>query len=383
MVAMFQLSPPTALCTAARVAFSADYEEAARSFRAAARTYGLEVDSHHHPKHGPHGEALACDTVWVGPRAARRVLVVVSGVHGVEGFGGSAIQIDWLLAGGADSLPDNVGVLLVHAINPYGFAWLRRVTEDGVDLNRNFVDFDAPLPADEGYAALATAAVPPAFDGPRREAADARLHEAIAAQGESAVATALSSGQYTHPRGLFYGGKAATWSRRTLESLAGEHGLADRSALCVIDLHSGLGPFGYGELICDHPPGSRSTALAREWFGASVTEPLLGTSTSPPKRGLADYFWHTLAGDHGCMLTLEFGTWPFAEILDALRDDHWLAATVRRCDDIDWGAARTRAIKGRLRRAFFPDTDDWREMVLFRGRQVLRQALAGLSAVVA
>jgi len=365
---------------ALRAAFSASYEEAARAFRAAAQANGLEVDSRRHPKRGPGGEALTCDIAWAGPRAARRVLVVVSGTHGVEGFCGSGIQVDWLLGGGADRLPDNVGVLLVHAINPHGFAWLRRVTECGVDLNRNFIDFAEAPPADEGYAALADAAVPPALDGPERAAADARLARAREALGDVGFATALSSGQYSHPGGLFYGGREPSWSRQVMEAVAADYGLADRGALCVVDLHTGLGPFGYGELICDHEPGSASTRLARDWFGASVTEPLLGTSTSPPKRGLTDYFWHGLVGDHGCMLTLEFGTWPFQEILDALRDDHWLASTVRRCDDVDWDARVTRKVKARLRRAFYPETPDWQEMVLFRGRQVLRQAMAGLSS---
>lgn len=368
------------LSAAAHAAFPGNYEEAARSFRAAAQVNGLDVDSHAHPKTGPQGEALSCDVAWAGPRAARRVLVVVSGTHGVEGFCGSGLQTDWLLSDGPERLPANVGVLLVHAVNPYGFAWLRRVTEDGVDLNRNFVDFGQGLPADEGYEALAGAAVPPAYEGPERQLADDRLRQACMDMGDLAFETALSSGQYSHPGGVFYGGVRPTWSRQTLESIAAAYGLADRGAVCVLDLHTGLGPFGYGELICDHTPGSFSTALARDWFGASVTEPLLGTSTSPPKRGLTDYFWHRLVGDRGCMLTLEFGTWPFAEILDALRDDHWLASTVRRCDDLDWDARLTRTIKARLRRAFYPDTADWQEMVLFRGRQVIRQALDGLAS---
>ncbi len=379
MLEMISQIPESA---ALRAAFSASYEEASVAFRAAAQANGLEVERRRHPKRGPGGEALSCDVAWAGPRAARRVLVVVSGTHGVEGFCGSGIQVDWLLGGGADRLPDNVGVLLVHAINPHGFAWLRRVTECGVDLNRNFVDFTQPLPADEGYADLADVVVPSALDGAARRSADEHLWKIRDKMGDAAFETALSSGQYSHPGGLFYGGHEPSWSRTVLQGLALDYGLADRGALCVVDLHTGLGPFGYGELICDHAPGSASTELARDWFGASVTEPLLGTSTSGPKRGLSDYFWHGLVGDHGCMLTLEFGTWPFQEIFDALRDDHWLASTVRRCDDVDWDARDTRKVKKRLRRAFYPETPDWQEMVLFRGRQVVRQALAGLSAAI-
>lgn len=358
----------------ARSVFCEDYAEARRAFLAAIDGAGLTVDSRAHPKRGPHGEALACDVVWIGPRAARRVLVLMAGTHGVEGFCGSAILTDWVMGGGADRLPDGVAVLLIHAINPHGFAWLRRVTEDGVDLNRNFIDFSEPLPADEGYGDLAEALIAEAQTSPDRQA----LQQYQLQHGRMGLENAITSGQYSHPDGLFYGGKAPTWSRRTLESVSADYGLADRSGLCVIDLHTGLGPYGYGELICDHPPASKPVSYARQWFGDSVTEPLCGTSTSGPKRGLTDYFWHQLVEDRGCMLTLEFGTYPFDEILTALCADHWLHAQ----GGIDWSAPHARAIKTRLRHAFYPAQADWQEMVLFRGRQVVRHALAGLASLV-
>lgn len=372
----------TLFLDAASVAFAADYGEARRCFLDACLRAGLRVDSRRHPLTAPDGTVLACDVAWSGPRAARRVLVMVSGTHGVEGFCGSAIQTDWLLSGGPDRLPDGCAVLLVHAINPHGFAWLRRVTEDGVDLNRNFVDFSQPPPVNEGYVELADAILPPALEGPPHDAAKAKLAAYRATHGKAAYEQAVSAGQYVDPRGLFYGGTAPTWSRLTLEEIALDYDVGGRAALCVLDLHTGLGPFGHGELICDHPPGSLSVTLARQWFGDSVTEPALGTSSSVPKVGLVDYFWHGLVGDAGCMLTLEFGTRPVDEVLDALRADHWLHA-YGSVDggQVDWDAARTRAIKAQLMRTFCPDGPEWREMVLFRGRQVIRQALAGLAGV--
>lgn len=372
---MTQPSSDTLFLDAARIAFSSDYGEARRSFLDACQRAGLRADSRRHPKTGPDGTELACDVVWAGPRAARRVLVLVSATHGAEGFCGSAIQVDWLLSGGASRLPDGCAVLLVHAINPHGFAWLRRVTEDGVDLNRNFIDFAAGPPPDEGYAALADAVLPAALEDPVFAQAEERLAAYIAEHGTRALDVALTGGQYTHPDGLFYGGTAPTWSRRTLEDIAAEYEVAERGAQCVIDLHTGLGPYGYGELICDHPPGSRGVALARRWFGEGIAEPALGTSSSVPKRGLVDYFWHEQVGDTGCMVTLEFGTYPLDVVLAALRADHWLHAR----GAVDWHDARTHAVKMRMRRTFCPDGEEWREMALFRGRQVIRQALAGLS----
>lgn len=355
----------------ALVAFSGNYEEARRNFCLAADGERLPIDTRRHPLTGPFGELLACDIVWAGPRAARRVLVLVSAVHGVEGFCGSALQTDWLSVGGPGRLPDSCAVMLIHAVNPWGFAWLRRVTEDGVDLNRNFVDFSATLPDDSAYGALADDLVPASMDFSVLARADKQLETCAVGKTGQDMESIISAGQYSHPEGLFYGGAGPTWSRTLLEALVRDYDLAGRAGLCVIDARSGLGPFGYGGLVSSHQPESRPSQIARLWFGASV-DPLASSS----RHGLSDYFWHSVIGDCGCMLTLEFGTWPWQEIFSALRADHGLHQLNR---SISWNDRNTRSIKASVRRAFYPDTPDWQEMVMMRGRQVVRQALAGLA----
>ena len=131
--------------------FSPDYDSARRRFLAMCTRYGVAVRSYANPERAPDGADLATDTAWFGPADAAQVMILMSATHGVEGFCGSGAQLDWLLHGGPARLPDNTAALVVHAINPYGFAWGRRTTEEGVDLNRNGVDFAAPLPANPGY----------------------------------------------------------------------------------------------------------------------------------------------------------------------------------------------------------------------------------------
>ncbi len=105
-------------------------------------------------KTGPTGEDLTIDVASFSRDDMDRTLVVSSGVHGIEGFFGSAVQLAlmerWALHG-----PPSVRCLFLHGLNPYGFAWLRRFNEDNVDPNRNFL-----LPgelyqgAPSGYAGL-------------------------------------------------------------------------------------------------------------------------------------------------------------------------------------------------------------------------------------
>ncbi len=354
--------------------FAADYRRARVLFLAAAEKAGAQVRSFVHPVHGPEYEVLATDVAWLGEKDADTVLVLLSATHGVEGFSGSAAQIDFLRQ--VKALPHGIGVLIVHAVNPHGFAWLRRVTEDGVDLNRNYIDFSHMLPINEGYDELAESIVPESLDAELLDTCDRRLSAYLKAHGSVVYETALSAGQYSYPNGLFYGGSGPTWSRLTCERIMSDFHLSKRKRVAVIDFHTGIGPFGYGELICDHPPGSTGVRLARQWFGDSVTEPALGTSISVTKHGLSDYGWMHGVGEPLVFIALEFGTYSFDHMKQALRADHWLHAQ----GAVDWHNERTRSIKAVMRKHFYPATPDWQEMVLCRSRQCIRQALNGLES---
>ena len=354
-------------------AFSRTYAEARSRFLVAARARGI-VRSWPHPMAGPHGETLGVDCAWIGPEDAARVVVVVSATHGVEGFSGSAIQVDHLLHV-AGPLPPDTALLLIHALNPWGFAWLRRANEDGVDLNRNFVDFARPLPENALYCAIAPALVPPSLDANALADAERLIGEVRRTHGEAAFQAARKAGQYVDPGGVFYGGAAPSWSRTTLGEIAAWFRLGGRRALAAIDVHTGLGPFGHGEIILKNPPDGEGAAHARAWFGHSLTEPARGTSSTPRVHGSASDFWLGLGPQTAIFVVLEFGTFGTESGRIALRDDHWL----HKHGVVGWDDPATRRIKARLKDHYHPGTPDWNEMVLWRGRQVVRQALTGVA----
>jgi hypothetical protein len=354
--------------------FSPDYRSARVKIMAAALAAGGTHRAYLNPQKGPHGEELAADAFWFGPANASNLLLLVSATHGVEGFCGSGAQMDWLTTGGADQLGPDTAALIVHALNPYGFAWLRRVTEEGVDLNRNGLDFTAPLPENLGYLEMADAFVPHMLDAETLASADVRIADYRRLHGERAFETARSCGQYTNPEGVFYGGLAPTWSRLTLEQIARDYHFASRRHVALIDYHTGLGPFGYGEPICGHRPGEIGQQRCRIWYGESLGEPLLGKSSSLPIAGLSQYAWARAAGEGLTFIALEFGTFEAETGARALRDDHWLHAH----GEVRWDSAETQAIKAALRRFYHPDTPDWRQSVLLRSRQIIAQALQGM-----
>ena len=77
---------------------------------------------------------------------------------GIEGFCGSGCQTGFLTENWKSRLAIDTALVLVHANNPHGFAQ-RRINEDNIDLNRNFIDFDAKTPESPEYAELHPALV--------------------------------------------------------------------------------------------------------------------------------------------------------------------------------------------------------------------------------
>lgn len=349
--------------------FSETYFEAREKFLKLAKS----AISYKSPARGPAGEELFTDVAWFGDPNARRVGIMISATHGVEGYCGSAGQIDWMRRAGPELLPPGQAMLLIHAINPYGFAWNRRVTEEGCDLNRNFVDFTIPVPANPGYDELADHLVPQDISGPVFEASEAAIQKFRDEKGEIAFQIARKAGQYSYPSGVFFGGVAPTHSRLTLEKIAKDFELGSRDFAVIVDGHSGLGPFGYGELQTEPPSGLSGYKRALAMFGRSVTSPDLGTSSSIPIRGCVDEFWQRLLGEKHVYVALEFGTFDPDNGRRVLREDHWLAKNV--------GAdpAIAEAIRLRLREHYDPRSTDWREMVIWRSRQVHRQMIDGLA----
>jgi hypothetical protein len=353
--------------------FAPDYAAARSRFLGAARAAGATLKSYRNPRSGPLGEELWTDAAWLGPADASKVLVTISATHGVEGFCGSGSQIDWLEL--RPTLPHDVAVLTIHAINPHGFAWLRRVTEEGVDLNRNHVDFAKPLPTNSGYGELADAIIPKEWTEAALADADKRMQDYARAHGIDALRIAESGGQYTHPDGLFFGGHGPTWSRLTMEKVMADFAIGERRLVCMVDYHTGLGPYGYGEAMIADKPGTLPERRASQWFGESVTNGVTGTTSSHAQFGFVEDGWKAVLGDRVVCLTLEYGCFPWSTTLGSLRQEQWHQLNR---PDAGWSDPETVRVKNDIRRAFYPDTDSWRELVLFRSRQILGQALRGM-----
>jgi hypothetical protein len=354
--------------------FSEGYADARGRFLAAAEARGARVASRAIAARGPGGEELALDTAWLGPEAPARALVVSSGVHGAEGFAGSALQLQ-LLREQWDglALPRDTGLLLVHAVNPFGFAALRRVNESNVDLNRNFVRHPEGHEPNPDYDALQAAINPERLDAEAEGAARAALLAFAQAHGFRRLQEVLTRGQYAHPRGVYYGGAREEASARLLREIAVAETRGARRVGWV-DLHTGLGPWGEVELILEFEPGDPRARRARAWWGDAARSTTAGESVSAAVCGAMDRgISETLADRELTIACAEFGTYDPTRVFWALRADNWLHAHG------DPDSERGRAIQAELREVFRPADPGWQRRVLEVGAGVVQRARDGLA----
>lgn len=352
-------------------AFSADYAAARQRFRQAASSLGWRLEAYPIGVAGPGGEELTFDVGCSPGGDPESVLVVSSGVHGVEGFFGSAVQVA-LLEQWASATPPPTKCVFLHGLNPFGFSWLRRFDENNVDPNRNFLLPDEPFEgAPDRYAQL------DAFLNPRQPPAGwdpftLKAAWLIARHGMPALRQAVAAGQYDYPRGLFFGGAGPS----RMQQLLGENlprWLSGSQRVVHLDFHTGLGSRGAYKLLLDYPLSERQLGWLTDWFGTESFEACDPGGIAYDTRGGFGRWCvsRRLAADY-LFAVAEFGTYGPIQVLAGLRAEnqahHWGEPS----------AASTVGAKERLKELFCPAGDAWRSQVVERSLELVAQAQRGL-----
>lgn len=360
--------------------FSDTYQEGRRKFLDACLRHGLKVQSYVHPSlKGPAGEDLAMDAAWIGPQDATRVLVFSCGTHGLEAAAGAATILRWLDRDGPGRLSGDISVLLIHAVNPYGWAWSHRINEDGIDLNRNFPDRSQPQPSNPDYADIHDLLLAATPDAAGLDTFAQGFHALTASKGMNAALTGITSGQFDFPEGLSFGGPALSWSGETLFALARNY-LSQAERILHIDWHTGIGEYAQPHFILDEPRGSDThTLLSGWWPGHNIHCDDVVDGVSVFYNGLL------LEGLRAEIrkfnpaevvnLTIEWGTYDVEKMLQALVMDNWL---MHRAGDAD--PAQVDGVRAELIERFYPQATEWRRNVIRASEAIYDQAIAGLES---
>lgn len=350
------------------------YAECRTRFLEVAHGAGASVTRHPLRTTGPDGLELTIDVAVLGAPTAPNRLLVLSGVHGVEGFAPSAIQCE-LLDRLADPSPD-LAIVVVHAVNPWGMAWWRRQNESNVDLNRNWGRDRGTAPANDGYDDLHELLVPDSLELPTADSFLGPVRVFVERHGTGWVVDAVSRGQYRHDGGLYFGGHVLEESTTTMRAIAETH-LFGAERVLTVDLHTGHGSFGTATLLAQVSPGSAPDRWVREHFAGERIEATLDNATPASPRpkvgmlsvGLAD----VLTGTEYHAVTFELGTVGGTRMILAERAEHWVHFHGDRADPVH------AAVVWEHRVCSTPDDRDWERRALDHGRRVLDLAVAGLT----
>ncbi len=340
--------------------FSPDYSAARSRFRQmvaerSGRLVILELDAR-----GPGNEILSIDIGWFGTEMPRRVLLHSSGLHGVEGFAGSAIQLQLLEI--LPFLPADFALILVHILNPYGMAWLRRVNEENVDLNRNFLGpgekFEGAPDVYIKLNSLLNPESPPSMDLFLLRAAWLLFRH-----GTPVLRQAVAQGQYEYRKGLFFGGKRLQQGPERYQSFLASH-LSLAEQVIAIDVHTALGKFGKDVLLVE----PKHWVILRRVFGERVRP--LEANDSPAFRLRGGYFSmlsRAFPQAEVFLLGQEFGTYSGLKVLHSLREENRLHHFGDRTLD--------HQTKRNLKESFCPKDPAWQSAVLARGKALVEETI--------
>lgn len=348
--------------------FSTDYAQARQRFRTAVTSKQGELSTLKLDAKGPAQEDLTIDIGWFGSSRPKRVLLHTSGLHGIEGFAGSAIQLECIEREDFN-LSEDDAVIFVHILNPYGMAWLRRVNETNVDLNRNFLPAGRPYRgASDGYRTMnevLNPTTPPSFDFFLLRAA-----AKIVRHGYATLKQAITEGQYAFDKGLFFGGRKLEQGPALYTQWLENH-LGHAQDVFAVDVHTGLGKPGVDTLLVDLNADDPEFSALRAIFGDHIASWDAGTSVAYQIHGgHPGTISRVLPGTKVRFLTQEFGTIKPLQVLHALREEnrwhHYGDATI------------SHDSKTGILNAFRPSSPTWDQAIITRGANVYNEVKSQL-----
>ena len=366
--------------TPATSLFSPDYATARERFREAVQQLNWPLESHPIPGQGPNGEDLTID-VAVSPcqpdihgrePEPSQTLVLSSGLHGVEGYFGSAVQLAFLEQKAADLR--GMRCLLIHALNPHGFAWNRRFDADNIDPNRNFLLRGEEYSGCPEHYPLFNSFLNPQSSPPKWEFFYLHALRYILRYGMPALRQAIAGGQYEYPQGLFFGGHGPSQTQLIVDQHM-RHWIGNSRMVMHLDFHTGLGKWGTCKLLMESELTSEDREQVTRWFGEDAYEEPQSTTIAYQTRG----GWGTWCTEQNFAANYtyacaEFGTYNPVKMLAGLRAEnqahHWSRPA----------APEREQTRQHLRELFCPASPQWQQTVIDRSLQLIDQALNGLAS---
>ncbi|MCZ8342887.1 MAG: M14 family metallopeptidase [Leptospira sp.] len=312
-------------------------------------------------------------------KQSTKLILVSSGVHGVEGYYGSAMQslvMDEYLSGKISVQSDT---MFIHAINPFGFENGRRVNENNIDLNRNFFFKREKIHKKEknkGYKKLSSFFMPKfpfTFWGIEYLIFSLRFGGILFRYGVRKFTDALVNGQFQYKKGIYYGGKKPEPVVKKLKNFFLTH-IADYSKIILFDLHTGHGEKNKLVLIQNSLPGSlEDQNIASIVSGLPLLRPDSSTSFYRTAGDFTDYLERIFPGHNGLFpLTVEMGTLGNLDFWGALRGTFLMIAENRIYHRGSWFQSSRNKVNQKFLQYFYPKDRQWMRSAYLRTKVTIK-----------
>lgn len=363
--------------------FSETYREARAKFLQLAKTTGAYIIVVDHDVESIDDELLTTDVAIYGDfdlesgrLNAERVFVITSGIHGVEAFSGSAVQLSLMEQIEYCGLDFRQGdaLIIVHVLNPFGMAYLRRVGPDNEDPNRNCGE-EKPVASELYHQVndLINPQVPPGEDVNFKS----EFSELLKKYDAHHLQQDLAFGQVTFPKGVSYcGEEPGILPKAIIPELAKVLEVAKK--IVIVDLHSGYGSkLGYETLLSDNLPNSAEYKELKEVFGDrlypmqkdEIGFAISGSFIAALMRMLSK----AEASPKLHALTVEFGTVPFQQIALAIKEEnqaHFYGGHGFTSDKYLQSPQKKAILE-----TYHPNSEEFRVTVLERGKHVIESCI--------
>ncbi|MGI8314148.1 M14 family metallopeptidase [Halobacillus mangrovi] len=307
-----------------------------------------------------------------------KVLFFTTGEHGIEGYTGATVTHLFVEEYLEKINPETTGICLVHAINPWGMRNFRRVTENNVDLNRNYVFEPASVPEDinENYANENQIFQPnEKVKDVTKEKTELyeQLSKGMMREGYSGIKKAKSMGQFEFEKGVYYGGSEEeesaqyikTWQRKLL---------ANYPRVIHMDWHTALGPPNEVTMVVSEHD-ERDEEEMKEQYGMENIEKF----TPKKVKGDSTNYFHKLNKEeypdtYLFSALFEFGTFgtsrkaELREFTTIILENQLYWEGAEKEEDRQW-------ILEEFQNMFYPDDEEWRESVLKEARLGIESVL--------
>jgi len=327
--------------------FARNYVTSRNNFLKAASWVKATIKSFQHDQFPD----LFCDVSILNTQA-KQVLVTISGTHGVEGYCGSALQTYLLNQHLFNPLLD-WGQIHIHALNPWGMKNLSRFNEKNIDINRNFLNFAENSPINQFYPEIHENLNFDTWE-PQKLEAFWRFHQDfIAKHGLRAWNIGFSSGQYSHPDGIMFGGLSPSWSHDILEQII-QLIPTPCEKLITLDLHTGVGDFA--QELAFVTAYSHNGDLSKITSGKNFIFPThnlpINTKDFP---GIVLSKFNKITAKQYINIILEYGTYPGKEMMEIILYDRWNRFCAQKLDD---------TYKNLMLKMYSPNNETWQTQVI-------------------